>query len=311
MIKCVIIDIDGTLADLSHRLHWIDGRGGSKPDWEKFFQHLMGDTPIEPIIWIGNAFVDSCNGVKVLLCSGRPENHRATTESWLIHHYVEYDRLYMRPADDTRPDHVVKRELLGRIREDGYEPVLVIDDRPSVVEMWRREGLLTLQVRAGEEPIPATAELTLMVGPSGAGKSTMLREGWEEAVCHLLKSDILSSDGMRAAMTGDPRDQSKNAEVFAAIHDIARARLKHGLPVAIDATHLRRKERMAAARLCPPPGEVRYVVVDRPLEDKLRDRGWRSEALIRRHHSHMQSQLDDILAGDDLPNVTVVDLRRA
>lgn len=303
-MRAVIIDIDGTLADLSHRLHWIDGRGGAKPDWQSFFAHLKGDTVIEPIAGLCNTMHEDPCSPYVILCSGRPEDHRESTQWWLSQHGISYERLYMRPAYDTRPDYVVKRELLDRIRDDGYEPVLVIDDRPSVVEMWRREGLLTLQVKAGEEPIPATAVLTLMVGPSGAGKSSRVYDDNPS-------QGVLSSDEMRFEMTGNRVDQSKNAEVFAAIHDIARARLRHGLPVVIDATHLRRKERMAAARLCPPPGKVRYVVVDRPLEDKLRDRGWRSEALVRKHHNRMQSQLDDILAGDNLPNVTVVDLRRA
>lgn len=307
-MKCIIVDIDGTLADLSHRLHHINGRGGSRPDWQKFFAGIPDDTCIEPIADLAVAMHDFSDNfeqyAKVVLCSGRPENYREQTEKWLAKHSIFFCRLYMRPANDTRPDHVVKRELLGRIREDGYEPVLVIDDRPSVVEMWRSEGLLTLQVKAGEEPIPASARLTLMVGPSGGGKSTECSEGRN------YHGRVLSSDDMRFEMTGSHEDQTMNAEIFAAIHDIVRARLRHGLPTTIDATHLRRKERMAAARLCPEPGEVTYVVVDRPLQDKLRDRGWRSEALIRKHHDHMRSQLGDILTGDGLPNVTVVDLQR-
>lgn len=50
-------------------------------------------------------------------------------------------------------------------------------------------------------------------------------------------------------------------------------------------------------------------MIDRPLDDKLRDRGWRSEDLVLKHHKTFQSQLADILNGDALPNVVVIDKR--
>jgi hypothetical protein len=43
----------------------------------------------------------------------------------------------------------VKRELLARIRSDGFDPAVAIDDRQRVVQMWRREGLVCAQVAEG------------------------------------------------------------------------------------------------------------------------------------------------------------------
>jgi predicted kinase len=101
--------------------------------------------------------------------------------------------------------------------------------------------------------------------------------------------------------------------VFAALHAVVKTRLSHGLPTVIDATNLRRKNRMGAAALAKD-GKVRYVVIDRPTEEKRRDAGWGATLpidLIAKHEQTFASQLKDILAGDKLPNVEVIDLRRA
>lgn len=36
-IKYVIVDIDGTVADLSHRIHFIEGE---KKDWDSFYNNV-------------------------------------------------------------------------------------------------------------------------------------------------------------------------------------------------------------------------------------------------------------------------------
>lgn len=62
---------------------------------------------------------------------------------------------------------------------------------------------------------------------------------------------------------------------------------------------------------------VEYVVIDRPLTEKLRDAGWRAsvqikgKSLIETHHERFQSALRDILRGDGFPQVRVTDERRA
>ena len=145
----------------------------------------------------------------VVLSSGRPEEYRAVTEEWLGRHGVSYQGLYMRPTGDTRADHIVKAEMLTQIRADGFDPFIVIDDRPSVVAMWRENGLVCLQVAAGDEPMPDTARLTLMVGPSGGGKSVWLRSA-SAAAMGILPSQIISSDEVRADLCGNFMDQSRN-----------------------------------------------------------------------------------------------------
>lgn len=149
-MKAVIVDIDGTLSDATHRLHHITG--GQK-DWDAFFEAMVHDGCHEAIAYlVGQLYAMNA----IVFCSGRPENYRDQTLAWLrdnLGFKAGHPRecpLYMRPADDRRPDYIVKRELLDQIRADGYEPWLVIDDRSSVVKMWRESGLTCLQCAEGD-----------------------------------------------------------------------------------------------------------------------------------------------------------------
>lgn len=159
MKKAIVFDIDGTLADNKHRLHFIQQE---PKDWDGFFGAMPHDKPIEPIrvacgIIMGLQAVVSGMGIKptvnVIFCSGRPHSYREETEMWLMAHILPPNVrpvLYMRKTGDHRPDDVVKEELLAKMREDGYEPFLVFDDRNRVVDMWRRNGIQCCQVAPGD-----------------------------------------------------------------------------------------------------------------------------------------------------------------
>jgi nicotinamidase-related amidase len=142
----VIFDIDGTLADCTHRLHHIQ----TKPkDWDGFFAAMSGDTLIKPVAELLDAFVHQYRHT-IVLCSGRPETYREPTEKWLAMCGIKWSRLYMRQAGDRRDDSIVKKELLDQIRADGWKPFLAIDDRQRVVDMWRANGLVCLQCADGD-----------------------------------------------------------------------------------------------------------------------------------------------------------------
>ena len=88
------------------------------------------------------------SGVKIILCSGRNEEHRAQTIEWLAGQGVNYHDLLLRRSNDRRSDTEVKRELLARL--DKSKILFVVEDRSRVVEMWRSEGLVCLQCAPGE-----------------------------------------------------------------------------------------------------------------------------------------------------------------
>ena len=276
--ECAIFDIDGTLADIGHRLHHV---AGGREDWPAFFAAMERDAPNEPIARLARLLARE---MAVVIVTGRPEEWRETTAAWLRRHCgMEPARLLMRRSGDFRADHVVKRAMLAEIRREGFEPALVVDDRASVVAMWRKEGLPCLQC-APDEPegprrvrgvAPGAVLLTLLVGPSGAGKSTF-------AAAHYPVRWVVASDDVREDMLGDRHDQGHNGRVFRAIHALAAARLLAGMPAVIDATNIRRRDRLACVGLAPAGTRVRYVVIDRPLERKLETRGHRRHPRGRR-----------------------------
>lgn len=132
----VLCDIDGTLA--------LTGDRGPY-DFSRCELDLL-NTPVRHAL---DAF-RRAGGDTVVLLSGRSEEHRPQTESWLARHEVPYDELWMRPAGDTRRDDVVKAELFDAHVRDRYAVRMSLDDRDRVVAIWRRMGLPTWQVNYGD-----------------------------------------------------------------------------------------------------------------------------------------------------------------
>lgn len=304
-----VFDLDGTLADIQHRRHFISGK---HKDYDAFFAACVDDIPNGPVI---EALVAHLNvGHRVEIWSGRSDIVRTETEQWLRDHGIDHALLtHMRSAGDYTPDVDLKRSWLHALHPDEW-PDAVYDDRGRVVQMWRDEGIACFAVAEDwekPETIPPISDqlLTIMVGPSCGGKST-----W--ATTYGAPDEIVSSDRLRRIYCGDVADQSRNNDVFTALHRLTKARLDCGLPVIIDATNLRRRDRLACVALAPSGTMVHYVVCNRSMADKVRDSGWRAgvmignKTLLEVHEQRFQSQLKDILGGDGLPNVTVVDARR-
>jgi hypothetical protein len=305
----VVFDLDGTIADISHRVHHVRGH---RPDWGAFFAACPDDRPKAPVIAALHAHRFA--GHRVEIWSARSDVVRDATELWLRNNGVPPTLLaHMRAAGDNTPDTVLKRHWLLQLHE-SERPDLVYDDRQRVVDMWRDEGIACFQVTANWESdariiAPSVAPLlTIMAGPSCGGKSEWVKR-------NVPPEQVLSSDGLRIAYTGTVEDQTRNDDVFYALHKVAKARLDCGLPVTVDATNLRRKDRLACAALAPAGAQVRYVVCDRPMARKLATAGWRAPvrvgdvSLIEAHDQRFRSQLKDIMAGDGLPNVSVLDVR--
>lgn len=141
----VIFDLDGTLFDCEHRRHFI----ATKPKNYKAFQKAANlDPVILPIANVARSL--SASGHRIVYCTGREDSMRSLTGEMLRIHNLPSGPVYMRPPHDFRPDFVVKKELLEKIKTDGYDPMLVFDDRKRVVDMWREEGILCAQVAAGD-----------------------------------------------------------------------------------------------------------------------------------------------------------------
>ncbi len=145
MDPVVVFDIDGTLADMEHRRHWV----ATKPkNWPAFNAGMKRDTTHDDIVSLAKLF--DLQGYRVIICSGRGEESRAVTETWLKDNNVPFIQLYMRGLKDYRQDSIVKVELLALIREQHGNPWLWFDDRQQVVDAIRAEGVRVLQVAPGD-----------------------------------------------------------------------------------------------------------------------------------------------------------------
>jgi len=144
----ICFDIDGTLANIEHRLDFV--RSNPK-NWPAFDAGIPNDKVNEPVAEVFDAMI--MGGHTVILASGRNERTRIATQDWLRKNgFSMYQKLYMRLADDFRSDDIVKREMLDQIIADyGKKPDMVFDDRPRVVRMWRDAGIFVFNVYQGEE----------------------------------------------------------------------------------------------------------------------------------------------------------------
>ncbi len=139
--ECIIVDIDGTLAHIS------DGR--SPYDASRAMNDLLDDAVSLITAMMYN------HGYKVIILTGRNEEHREITEQWLEANNVQYDELYTRLNTDVNEkgglleDSLVKERLYRTHVEPRFNVKFVLDDRNRVVNKWRELGLKCLQVADG------------------------------------------------------------------------------------------------------------------------------------------------------------------
>ena len=149
MIKPLyIFDLDGTLALIEHRRHFVEGE---TKDWRAFFAACGDDEPNIPVISVLRALRKS--GAEIWIWSGRSDEVRGTTEYWLDVHGImkNSDWLRMRKAGDHQPDVDLKASWLSELNPlDRRRLAATFDDRQSVVDMWRANGITCFQVAPGQ-----------------------------------------------------------------------------------------------------------------------------------------------------------------
>jgi hypothetical protein len=141
-----VIDLDGVLADVRHRIHHVSTR---PKDWRAFF----GAAPEDPLLDEGARVVRALAEVhEVVYLSGRPEICRADTLAWIERHDLPAGEVHLRPRDDRRPGRFYKVDALDRLARTRSIAVLV-DDDPLVCESARAAGYDVLPATwMGEQP---------------------------------------------------------------------------------------------------------------------------------------------------------------
>jgi phosphoglycolate phosphatase-like HAD superfamily hydrolase len=128
-----VFDIDGVVADVRHRLKYLDRR---PKNWTRFFAAAGAD----PVLAEGVALANEYAADHVLVwLTGRPEHLRELTAAWLTAAGLPAELLFMRPANDRRPARDFKARTLARLARES--PIAaVVDDDPEVVERLRALG---------------------------------------------------------------------------------------------------------------------------------------------------------------------------
>ncbi|QIK66477.1 hypothetical protein G7072_09035 [Nocardioides sp. HDW12B] len=135
-----VIDIDGVLADVRHRVHHLERPA---PDYRRFF----AAAPRDPLLTQGSDVVHRLAEVcEIVYLSGRPEYCRRDTLDWFARHGLPAGELHLRPNRDYRPARLYKVEVLRGLRRRAPVSV-VVDDDPDVI---------AAVTAAGFDVLPAT-----------------------------------------------------------------------------------------------------------------------------------------------------------
>ena len=144
----VVFDLDGTLADDSHRVPYLN----SEPkEWDLYFEACDQDEPIKPMINTLSSLM--LWGARCEIWTGRSASVAKKTRAWLAGQLPgQYHRIpiKMRPVGNYIPDYELKALWLAEFESRGESLDLVFEDRQRVVDMWREKGILCVQVRPGD-----------------------------------------------------------------------------------------------------------------------------------------------------------------
>lgn len=149
--EAIIVDLDGTLCNIDHRLHFVQGEG--RKDWKNFMYNIPGDSVNEWCLSLINAF-KADGKTELIFCSGRSSNYKKETVEWLIENTGYYPaddfNLFMRDRNDHRADTIIKEIILDFEILTRFTPIFAVDDRPSVCRMWRSRDIVCLQCNEKE-----------------------------------------------------------------------------------------------------------------------------------------------------------------
>jgi len=144
--KARLIDVDGTLADVSSVRHYVLGKAKGEKDFEAFHNAAEHCPPHDVAVEYMLETVRM--GAINVVVTARMETHLDTTKRFVdrVARFedgspIPYDGpLHARREGDFRSDRVVKLEMLRYLRR-SYDIIGAIDDNPSIVELYESAGI--------------------------------------------------------------------------------------------------------------------------------------------------------------------------
>lgn len=135
MKQAIIVDINGTLSDVSRVVHLIQG---PVKDWTGFFEDMNKVSPNPMVRDFIKAFR---NQYTIVLVSGAPDRYEPQTRSWLARHRIPFDFMFFRPDWDKRRGWQYKKTLYEKRLKPMFHVKLVLDDKQDACDMWMKQGL--------------------------------------------------------------------------------------------------------------------------------------------------------------------------
>lgn len=129
-----MLDIDGVVADVRHRLHHLESR---PKDWSAFFAGAASDPPLPAGVDLARELAASHD---IVWLTGRPERLRRVTTEWLRRHSLPAGELHMRRNGDYRPARQAKLAVVHALAAERTVAV-VVDDDPAVVAALETAGI--------------------------------------------------------------------------------------------------------------------------------------------------------------------------
>lgn len=149
--KAELFDADGTLWDVRSIRHHVTP---PKRDFHAFHMASIFCPPNPEVVEFVHEAVRK--GRTPLLVTARMMKYRQVTMRWLERQEVPITKVWMRANEDTRPDYVIKQELLDRIRLH-FDVVKAYDDNPAVVEVWERNKIETIKIPGWDDQFTGLA----------------------------------------------------------------------------------------------------------------------------------------------------------
>lgn len=135
--RCRIVDVDGTLVDVSSIRHHVLGLApdGSyqQSDFGAFHEAAINCPPIQETL--DKVAKYKAQGDDIVIVTARSTKYGRQTAFWLAMYDVPSDGFFMRRQGDNRKDVEVKRDILRFILE-RWDVAGCIDDNPHVVALW-------------------------------------------------------------------------------------------------------------------------------------------------------------------------------
>ncbi len=139
----VIFDIDGVIADATHRNHHI-----TKPNnnWDEFFQDCENDTQLTHNTHLLQLLAKHNN---ITLLTSRPKAVKKQTTNWLTKNNIPWNTLIMRSARNDIPSANYKKLAIQQLIEQNTTIEIVFDDDPKNIAEIKKLGINAIYIHSG------------------------------------------------------------------------------------------------------------------------------------------------------------------